>query len=210
MLILSAALSLALVALTYFTFRREKSSTLQVLLPSIGSLVVGFCIWFPLMLNAVCAIPAVCLWKGCQWPAKGLLAYLVLVAAVPYAMFAFSVAEQIAEFNRLKKEYAFESMENRLSAPQRQAPEKLSKETEEHLGKLQKTIGDDSNGFRELMLERLHQQSVQNFIASPGFGVGRRIKPTDWTLKVNLDHMANPFRSPASRHLIFLMISANQ
>jgi hypothetical protein len=205
MLILSAVLSLALVALTWFTFRGEKVSTFQALLPSFGSLVLGYCVSVPLLLSAVFMIPAVCLWKWRQWSAYALLGYLILAAGAPYAIFAFSVADEIAEFNRLKREYAFESMESRLPARQHQATAKLSKETEDYLGRLQQNIAQDSNGFRELMLERLHQQSVQTFIDSPGFGFARRIKPTDWTLKVNLDHDGTPVPQPGPPGLSYYL-----
>jgi hypothetical protein len=197
MLLLSAILSLTLMALTYFMFRREQTKTQDALLPAVGGVAIGLCLVVPtLQLHAALVIPALCLWKWRQWPAHTLLVYMVLAGLGSYSLFAFAAAEQIAEYQRLRTEYPFESMEKRVPAPKRHAGTKLSKETEDHLSRLEKSIGDDSNGFRMMMLERLHQDSVQSFIASPGFGFGRRFQPTDSSLKFNLDHDGTPIPQP--------------
>jgi hypothetical protein len=102
------------------------------------------------------------------------LAYMALAAVVPYSYFSFLAAEQIAEHDRLRTQYAFESMEGRLPAPKQHAVTILSKETDEQLTNLEKAVRDQSDGFRVVMLQHLHQESVRDFIASPGFGIGRR------------------------------------
>jgi hypothetical protein len=82
MLVFSAILSLALMAFTYFAFRRERTPRLEALmLPAAGGVIFGYCLFLPaLLIHAVLVIPALCLWKGRHWPASTLLAYMVLAA----------------------------------------------------------------------------------------------------------------------------------
>jgi hypothetical protein len=97
-----------------------------------------------------------------------------------------SVYLAIAAHQKLMDQYAFESMEDRAPEPKK-SKGKASIESESQLNQLEQKVKDGGNGFRELMLQRLHDESVQSFIDSPGFGVVRRIRPTEQTLKVNLE-----------------------
>jgi hypothetical protein len=197
MVVLSAILSLALIALIYNTSKRERSRFLIPLLLATAGVVGGYYVdLWPFFLHAALVLLALVVWKSHQGSPRVLLAYLIVAAALPYGLIAYLTIDYGAEQHRLKKQYAFESMEARLPAPKPRAGTKISRETEEHLKSLDKNVGYETNDFRTLMLERLHRDSVQSFIDSPGFGVGRRILPTETTLKVNLDRRAEPIFQP--------------
>ena len=198
MLVVSAFLSLGLVAWTYSMFRQPKTSTGAAFLPAAGGLTAGVCLFPALLLHAVLVFPALIIWKQRQWPARTLLAYMVLAAMASYGVFTFSAIKQLVEVHRLRSEYAFESMESRVPEPPRRATGKLAKEAEEQLSQLENRVDADSNSFRKVMLERLHRDSVQSFIDSPGFGSGRgiRIPPSAETLKADLDHDGTSIPQP--------------
>jgi hypothetical protein len=199
MLVFSAILSFVLVALTYSMFRQGGTQRQVAILPVVGVGVVGLgCLLPTLVLHAVLVVPGLGLWTWRQWPAKTLAVYMTLAGAGSYSLFMFPVVDQIAELQRLQNEYRFESMENRVRVPRHQAAAKLSQETEEQLSRLEQSVASDSNGFRAVMLDRLHQESVRSFIASEGFGSSRRIRPTSSTLKADLDHDGTPIPQPGS------------
>src|SRR5262249_15121428 len=157
----------------YFAYRHQQLSILATLI--LGASLLGFCILPTLFLHGAFVIPVVLLGRRRQWSANTLLACTVLAGVASFGIFIFLALGDIAERHHLRKQYAFESMETRVRVPKHRAPARPSKETEVHLMALEKGVGNESNGFRTLMLERLHQQNVRAFIDSPGFGVGRRI-----------------------------------
>ncbi|HYV36211.1 MAG TPA: hypothetical protein VE988_10935 [Gemmataceae bacterium] len=193
----SVILSLGFVGLMYWTYKAEKPPSPLALLFVAGFVAfLAVCFLPALSLQIVLVIPAFVFWKICQWPAKSLLAYMVLAMVGSYGILAFLVWEEINEHHRLRQEYAFESIEKRLPAPKASAQTKLSKETNEQLMQFENTVAEQSSNFRNVMLSRLHDKSVLDFIASPGFGVGRRIQPSKWSLKVDRFGDENPIPQP--------------
>ena len=109
--------------------------------------------------------------KGRFWyysTAAGFLAY-GLVAL-------FSVKDQL-EYARLREECPFESLEKRVQPPSHEyRVNSVNSEMQVQLEEIENRL-EMEGSFRSFMLSRLHDSTVTSFIDSPGFGVGRRIRP---------------------------------
>jgi hypothetical protein len=196
MLIVSGALSVALVALIYVLHKKQEWPSRTTFFVSGASILLGIVCSMPTFgLHAVLISIGTTVWKVGKWKTSYLLGYMVVSALGPYGFFTYLAFEHVAEHQRLADQYAFESMETRVSVPKK-TKVKSSKETESHLEELERKVMAEGNGFREVMLDRLHRKSVQSFIESPGFGVGRRIRPTEVTLKVNLERDGSAIPQP--------------
>jgi hypothetical protein len=182
----------------YFTYKREKKAFLGVMLSIVCGALAAGCMMPALFLQAIFVIPALLLWSRRRWPAYTFLAYIVVVAVGSYGFVGYFAMLRLAEYQKLRNEYAFESMESRLPPPKKQAATKWQRETEEHLVKLGNDIETNRASYRTFMLQRLHQDSFQSFIQSPEFGVGRQFQPSkdSLTLDLDLDGIAIPQPGP--------------
>jgi hypothetical protein len=200
MLILSVVLSVGLMGLVHGAYRRKGLRPLGAYTFAVLGLVAGFCMEFPsLFLHAFFIFSGLLLCTRRQWSASTLLRIMTLGGLAAYGLFIYLAAAEMAEHQTLRQRYAFESMEARVPAPKGPSAANPLGKFEARWENLEKDVGSESNGFRTLMLERLHQESVRDFINSPGFGVGRRIRPTERTLKGNLDRDGTPIPQPGPR-----------
>ncbi len=197
MVILSGLLSLGLMALTYCAYRRQGQPTLGTLCFAIGGVLAGFCLALPVLcLQAGLLVPALVVCCRWPWSVNTLLGYMALAGLASFGFVFYLAMEERAERQALREQYPFESLEARLPVPKVRAAVKPSKQSAAHWEKLEENVRSESNGLRALMLERLHQDSVRDFINSPGFGSGRRLRPTAGTLKINLDRDGTPVPQP--------------
>jgi hypothetical protein len=141
-------------------------------------------------------IPGLIATARCHWPRRAFFGYAVCAGLVPFAILVIDAWLRTAEWDRLRQEYAFESMEDRVRLPKKNHVGQLSEPSEEQLNRLTKHVAGESRRFRERMLQSLHDESVRSFINSPGFGVGRRILPTESNLKMELERDDGPIRQP--------------
>jgi hypothetical protein len=92
------------------------------------------------------------------------------------AAYAIAFLPELWEWERLKKDYPLESLAGRLAYEDgaRTAPPSFPDETD-RLVSLETQLEQREGKQRVQSLELLHAGAVRQFIASPGFGVGRRI-----------------------------------
>ncbi len=96
-----------------------------------------------------------------------------------YAMGSILVYQSEREYDRLRRAYPMESMEARVPEPRAEyRAGVLPEKTSQRLATLEETVSDIPWGFRKYELQQLHENTVGLFINSPGFGVGRMLRPT--------------------------------
>ena len=99
-----------------------------------------------------------------------------IATVIPYAIFLFMAVQKEKGYSHLREEYPFESVETRL--PVRPAREPISLTHPERLNNLESEISSQAGSSlylnsRSAVLLRLHENSVDTFVDSAGFGVGR-------------------------------------
>jgi hypothetical protein len=207
-MLITGFFSMCFIAIVYLFYCRDGNPILKPLIISIVAAIFGLygnsLVFF---FVALFAIAGLLHWKKLKWPAWSFLAYMILAATIPFGSYTYQALGEVAEQNRLRQAYAFESMEGRVPEPKIHAASRSSDETQKHMKKLEANISNQANDFRILMLERLHNESVRNFIDSPGFGFGRRIGPSESTLNVNLRRNEVPIRQPGP--ISYLTVAEN-
>src|SRR5262245_31755132 len=198
---LFTAILLAITIPLAFLDRRYGSVWWAALALTVGGsfltgLLVVFCTGF-----LVCIL-ALGVWREQTRPWAFSIAALVC-SAISYllAWFIMIPLDADGEGNRarLRQEYPVESLEDRLAyqTPARLAraqgdrPAQLPHEALERLTRLESSI-EGQGAFRTMMLHRLHTMhkgTLERFIDSPGFGVSRRILPTEERLQLREDEL---------------------
>ncbi len=102
--------------------------------------------------------------------------YSLVATFGAFALAGFFALETQQDYARLRENVPYESMEQRL-------PRALTVQTHPlqlgRLAKLEEAIADRRNTYREIHLQRLHEEAVTLFVNSPGFGVARLLYPTE-------------------------------
>jgi hypothetical protein len=96
---------------------------------------------------------------------------------VSHAVGAWVAVDRIRDQAELRKEYPSQSLANRLGYEKKGF---VGARADKALSKLEDLVEDriDAGGSRRaFMLRMLHEGTVEDFINSPGFGVGRQIRP---------------------------------
>jgi hypothetical protein len=119
-------------------------------------------------------------WKGSGKQAPVFAWLSVVATAAAYGFVGWFVWREERHLGRLREEYAFTSMEERLPAPRATLRAgHLPKTAETNLAKIEE--GTAERGIRTMLLDRLHQSTVTRFVESPGFGLARSIRPSpEW------------------------------
>jgi hypothetical protein len=160
----------------------------------VGVLLLGPLVLFSLAFPA-CLIQAVFLGSlGIFWSRRGwsLVRYFRLSCAATAAAYVLPVLAALGmerEYARLRVRYPYESMEARLAGAKPAAmvappsPDVLAR-----LARLERNFGEEHSlgWYREYQLRMLHERSVDRFINSAGFGVGRMIRPSEAGLAAGL------------------------
>jgi hypothetical protein len=153
----------------------------------------------PLSAFLVAAAGAVC-WVVKARPRWFLVSSLGATAAA-YVLIALP---DLRDWHRLKKDFPVESLAERLAYEDRprtaSVPVSRVSNTASHSGSLDRLEGIMGEHYRYLLsptnrraqaLEHLHAGVVKQFIESPGFGVGRRLRmPSRFTLVRELEERA--------------------
>lgn len=151
------------------------------------------------MLNTFLVVLAglACLLRG---PKPGrFLKYSLAATVISYSLDAAIVIPEVREWQKLREVYPFESMADRLAyeAKAREAHSGVSptkgfastatdqdkEKSYEYLEKMESKIRTAA-WLRNASLKRVHDDVVTQFVDSPGFGVGRRIRPSSRYLEL--------------------------
>lgn len=182
MFFISLVVSLILVALSHVAARPAPNDVRW------GPFVVASLLLLPglmliqLFLTATlitCVLLAISLksWPRLRARVPTFLPFSIGSLAIAYA-FGFLIAiQEDHKFDDLRSQYPLESMEERVREPE-PAPA-LAAPSVDRLAKLERELQSESNSLRTSMLRRLHDQSVEKFVNSPGFGVTRMIRPSE-------------------------------
>lgn len=144
-------------------------------------------------------------------PNRGKRLYLPLsciATLVAYVILIVPAVEKQQEFVQLRQQYPYESLEERL--PPRPSREPSPVSNPKRLNQLEEEIAKESGWVydsRAGQLKRIHETSVEGFVNSAGFGVGRVMRPSEpdaQTLKNDRDRSPpqpdylTPFIKPTS------------
>jgi hypothetical protein len=164
----------------------------------IGPSVLG-CILPAVALQALLLCGAAGVWR---WSRRGPSFFLPLscgATLIAYGLAWILVLHSEREYARLRDLYPYESMADRLPAPQAvPGGNPLLPATAARLSRQEERFPEQLNGWRESQLRRLHENAVELFIDSPGFGIARMFLPTESGLAVNLRREPVPLQ-PGSR-----------
>ncbi len=142
------------------------------LLPCLAGVVVPAALLQLALLLAVMVVAYTCGWQPRRF------AWLSCAASVGvYAVIGFFAWRDVV---RLREQFPYQSLEDRLPEPRVHASQPLPAETAERLEVLEESLKDSNWAYRGLMrrhqLERLHEHTLQVFATRPGFGVGRMLQ----------------------------------
>src|SRR5713226_8455878 len=182
MLITSLLLSAVLLLVANVVARKTGHLAAPCVICGLGAFLGG-CVMFPaLMLTGVLAALA---GLSCGVLGGGPRLFLKCSLATILAshlLVGFLSLHQVQERRRLREEFPSESLAQRLSYEAPRIPSRpsaadgLSTPASKALTDLEDRI-DDLSFSRTYSLKRLHEDSVTDFIYSPGFGIGRRPGP---------------------------------
>lgn len=145
---------------------------------AIGCLGLNLCLAmlfavFPPVLLLGIVLPLLMLpWYYTTWPPWRFLPVSVLAFVLVFGGATLFALGQRWQRDQLRSEFPFESMEERLAGTSpAEAAVSLARETMGRLENLESNLTEES--YRSHWLRRLHEDSVRDFVASPGFGVSR-------------------------------------
>jgi hypothetical protein len=198
MLIISAVLSAGVIVGAYFVYRQENIWLGVALCFGASFVSLALFVQLPAVMCQCAFIAAgLLLWGWRGFTAKSLLAYSIVVTLGTYGLFAYIAAKEVADIHQLQKKYAFESMEDRVPVPTRRLAANPSPETLAQIDTLRKSVEiEESESNRMWMLKRLHAETMDSFVNSPGFGFGRGpFRPRESNL-TNRDRDGMPVPQP--------------
>jgi hypothetical protein len=183
-LIASLCISALILGVVNLAALRGRASALSAavvfLVLAVGSTVVG-CLFPAVVLQAL--FLSVC--AGVCRDRRRALAWSSIAATVAaYALPFWSASQTLRYYEQLREQYPIESLDARLPQSPLSPTQPLSAVAEAQLAELDQVLAREQDTFRASMLERLHGRMVQEFVNSPGFGVARVIRPSEYTLSV--------------------------
>jgi hypothetical protein len=110
-------------------------------------------------------------------------AFSVAALAVAFGLAGWLTVAEQRHYTELREQFPYESMEGRASVPPPAAL--LPDAADKRLKELERTLPERGD-FRTIMLRRLHEDQVGQFINSSGFGRMRVIRPTKWNLTASM------------------------
>jgi hypothetical protein len=152
----------------------------------------------PLQLLLLCAVMPFCLGTP-RHSARFLVLSLVATfgAFTPFIVMGLNEQREYAE---LRKQFPFESIEERLPPDPPLAAGELTTAAQQNLSTLETAIERRGQSWRPIMLKKLHEDTTSLFVASPGFGAGRMAmasRPSKYMLERDL-RRDNPIPQPGS------------
>jgi hypothetical protein len=203
MLILSLILSGLLLLIVNLIARNVRHAGGLIAFVSLGFLLgPPFFLWF---VSPAVALQALLLWAAVLvWRVAGRGPSLFTALSFGATLAAYGLAGMLVvqtnwEYARLRLRYPYESMEARLS-PAQPVPASLalSPAGMQRLSRVEQGVAAETLGYREHQLQLLHEHAIDLFINSPGFGQGRMVRPSEWSLASQLRREPVP-RQPGTR-----------
>jgi hypothetical protein len=198
MLILSLAVTLVLFLVAHYAIlcRPQQPLTAAFVLcglsATVGPLFIGLFLP-PVALQFIMLCLALGLWPALRRRLRSFLPLSATATVVAYAIPGLLVWQTHREFTSLRERFPFESLEGRVPVPQ---PASLTEATDRRLTDLEGAIeeGDffDPRPLRVAHLRQLHEETLSLFVNSPGFGVARMFRPTEWSLTWGLREGPSP------------------
>jgi hypothetical protein len=151
------------------------------------------------VLLTVLLVVALRLWPAVRERVSTFVPLSVTAIVIAYG-FACLVAMRGQEhYERLRDQYPYESMEDRVPAPKPQSAEGRQVATDVWPLGMEGELDGHGDGMRSSMLRRLHEDRVREFTNSPGFGVARILRPSETWLRPRPrgETPAQPPHSPA-------------
>jgi hypothetical protein len=216
MLVASLFFSCVLVLITYLSARRSGRFGGACALAAAGMVFGCPLIFFPAL--ALCGLLIVLVGLVCRLTGKGTGLFLKgsLAALVASHLFVgISSFEEVREQQRLREQYPAQSLAARLTyetrhaqkaadlpqeLPRIQSPTVAASPIEKDLQMVEEGMEESLQGrsrMRNFSLQLLHQETLTDFINSPGFGVTRSIRPRKAFVELP-EAGPIPFGSPAS------------
>jgi hypothetical protein len=187
MLYLSLIVSLLLVlAANWFVFRKKHPvSKTIVLCLAIAFGPIFLMLFLPgVAIQALLLVVSVVVWGVSRRGPRLFLKLSGAATVCAYACAAWLAWQSQHEYARLRSVYPFESMEQRVPVPKRDARlAPLAGAPAQRLERLEEVVQSQSGNYRAWQLEQLHEDAIGQFINSSGFGVGRMIRPSVMSLK---------------------------
>jgi hypothetical protein len=117
-----------------------------------------------------------------------------------YGVVGWYVWAEQREYASLREDFPYESMEERVPPPKAfSRPADLPAVCSQHLDRLEVRLTGEQDDFHAGMLRRLHEQTVNDFVNNPGFGVARMPpRPSRQWLNEELRKPEPPIRQPGS------------
>lgn len=191
---ISALLSIGLATCICLLHRRRTTVAIvaSTLLGGVGLIfaLLMFATYNPWLLGFwIVGAIAVAYWYVFKWRRTTLLAFLMVAALVIHTIPAYVAYSSARSHHDLAAKYPFESMANRVPQPKRTGhePVKLSESARANMARFEEFVDIEVESpevqNRVHLLRQLHEDGVDTFVRSAGFGVLRMRRATDENLK---------------------------
>jgi hypothetical protein len=202
-----AASSTVLLLLANLFARNQQFAGTKIVAVSLGA----FCSFFFLM----CMLPAVAIqsllffFATLAWRVSGRGPSFFGGLSCGATLVAYSFAGWLTygywnEVSQWRDQYRFESMTERLPrVPESSAESPLTAEADKGLLTMEEHSGRGMGGYRSYQLQTLHEDRLNLFVNSPGFGVGRMSYLKAYRLKGRYDGTTVPRQSGAELSAIW-------
>jgi hypothetical protein len=201
MLYFSLIASAVLLLLANRVVRRSESPGLAVSLLGAGFVFTPFlamCVMPTVAIQSLLLWIAVLIWRDSGRGPSYFVKLSCGATLLAYGLAGVLVFRSEREYQRLRRLYPYESMEERVPAPKGGTIEKaLPAATEVRLSAIEDKITENPNGIRKRQLSLLHEDAVGLFVNSPGFGVARTFLPAEWNLRMGLRRETVPLQPGA-------------
>jgi hypothetical protein len=161
----------------------------------LAGLAVMVCISFAMpavAIQAALLVVVALISRGTRRPASAFLWLSCAATLTAYSIVAVLALPAMREYDYLRGMYPFESMEARVPAPKAASGGTTFRPaTLDRLSLLDERVPEHSS-IRKYLLKTLHEDSVAQFVNSPGFGVSRSIRPSVRVLNLWLRHEPVP------------------
>lgn len=186
MLYISLVASTLLLIIANWSARRVRHAGTTIVLSSLAFMIGTFFLTLYLPAVAIQTLllcVAAVVWRVTRRGPSLFLGLSCGATVIAYGLVGIAVLKTERNYAKLRALYPYESMEDRVPAPQSvPGGTPLHPAAVERLSRLEEHIPEHANRFREMRLSRLHQDAVDLFVNNPGFGVARVAYPNEASL----------------------------
>ena len=123
---------------------------------------------------------ALAVWPRVRHQVRSFVPLAGAALVVAYGLAGWAATGTMARYDRLREQYPYESMEDRVPAPRPAVSGPTA--ADGPLVSIESELDHAGGGLRVWSLRQLHEERVRLFINSPGFGV-RRVMGPEWGLR---------------------------